>query len=71
MSRRVVTVCVAASAALALGGCVSLLPQGKPVQLYELSPEVEAAPTAGPGRPALRRRTRWWGTLRLRKLLIG
>jgi cholesterol transport system auxiliary component len=53
MSRRVVTVCVAASAALALGGCVSLLPQGKPVRLYELSPEVEAAPAAGPGRPVV------------------
>jgi cholesterol transport system auxiliary component len=53
MSRRVVTVCVAASAALALGGCVSLWPKTPPVQLYELSPEVEAAPTAGSGRPAV------------------
>lgn len=53
MSRRVLTVCVAASAVLALGGCVSLWPKTPPVQLYELSPEVEAAPMAGPGRPAV------------------
>ena len=53
MSRRAVTVLVAASAALGLGGCVSLLPQSRPVQLYELSPDVEAAPTAAPGRPAI------------------
>jgi cholesterol transport system auxiliary component len=32
-------------AALALGGCVSLLPQSKPVTLYELTPEV--APASG------------------------
>lgn len=53
MSLRAVTALVAASAALALGGCVSLWPQAKPVQLYELSPEVETTPTAAPGRPAL------------------
>jgi cholesterol transport system auxiliary component len=53
MSRPAVTVLVAASAALALGGCVSVFPQSKPVQLYELSPEVEAAPMAAAGRPAV------------------
>ena len=52
MSRRAVTVLVAASAAMALGGCVSVFPQAKPVQLYQLSPEVEAAPAAAAGRPA-------------------
>ena len=51
MSRRAVTGLVAASAALALAGCVSVFPQTKPARLYELSPEVEAAPTAAPGRP--------------------
>lgn len=53
MSRRAVSVLVAASAALALGGCVSLLPKTRPVQLYQLSPEVEAAsaPAATAGRP--------------------
>ena len=51
MSRRAVTVFFAASAAMALGGCVSLLPSTKPVQLYELSPEVQAAPTTALGRP--------------------
>jgi cholesterol transport system auxiliary component len=53
MSRRAVTALVAASAALALGGCVSVFPQNKPVQLYELSPVVESAPTAAPGPPAV------------------
>lgn len=53
MSRRAISVLVAASAALALGGCVSLWPKTKPVQLYQLSPEVEAAPApaAATGRP--------------------
>jgi cholesterol transport system auxiliary component len=50
MSRRAVTVLVAASAAMALGGCVSVFPQAKPAQLYELSPDVEAA--VAPGRTA-------------------
>jgi cholesterol transport system auxiliary component len=50
MSRRAVTVLVAACAAMALGGCVSVFPQTKPVQLYQLSPDVEAAPAAAGGR---------------------
>lgn len=54
MSRRAVSLLVAASATLALGGCVSLWPKTRPVQLYQLSPEVEAAPApaaAATGRP--------------------
>lgn len=51
LSRRVVTVLATASAALVLGGCVSLWPKTPPVQLYELSPEVEPAPAAASGHP--------------------
>jgi cholesterol transport system auxiliary component len=43
MSRRALSVLAPASlllATLALGGCVSVFPQAKPVQLYELSPEM-------------------------------
>lgn len=49
MSRRAVSVFAstsAALAALALGGCVSLFPQSKPVQLYELSPSFEPSAAA-------------------------
>jgi cholesterol transport system auxiliary component len=51
MSPRAVPVLLAACAALALAGCVSVFPRSQPVQLYELSPEVEAAPTAAAGAP--------------------
>jgi cholesterol transport system auxiliary component len=52
MSRRALSVLAPASlalAALALGGCVSVFPHSKPVQLYELSPELEQG-TAQPAR---------------------
>jgi cholesterol transport system auxiliary component len=51
MSRRVLSLLAPASLALALAGCVSVFPQAKPVQLYELSPDLGTgapAPTAQP-----------------------
>lgn len=51
MSRRALSVLAPASlvlAALALGGCVSLFPQAKPVQLYELSPEMGQGSASAP-----------------------
>ncbi len=47
MSRRALSVIATTSAALALGGCVSLFPTAKPVQLYELSPRLDPAPASG------------------------
>ena len=43
-----ITAVVAAALSLSLGGCVSLLPATKPVQLYELNPDLGGGPDAAP-----------------------
>lgn len=51
MSRRALSLLAPASLALALAGCVSVFPQSKPVQLYELSPELGTGAPATEARP--------------------
>ncbi len=48
-SRALLRVAVVAACAVALSGCISLLPKSKPAQLYRFGPPVAAAPATPPG----------------------
>lgn len=49
MIRNAPRILAAGACALALSGCISLLPKSKPAQLYRFGPPPVAAPAAAPG----------------------
>jgi cholesterol transport system auxiliary component len=53
MIRRALRLATLAACALALSGCISLLPKSKPAQLYRFGPEPAAAQTPAPSRSAV------------------
>lgn len=53
MIRRILALAVAGACALALSGCISLLPKSKPSQMYRFGPTPAMAPAATPGSVAV------------------
>jgi cholesterol transport system auxiliary component len=53
MIRHVLRLAAVGTCALALGGCISLLPKTKPAQLYRFGPVPVAAPASRPGSVAV------------------
>lgn len=53
MIRRLLALAAVGACALALSGCISLLPKSKPATLYRFGPTSTAAPAPGPGSVAV------------------